>query len=233
MKLSVIMPLYNESKTVCEIINRALGTTLPLGMTREIIVVDDCSSDNGAELVRTLNKPGVRLLSHAKNAGKGAAIRTGLKNITGDIVVIQDADLEYDPDDYKLLLQPILEKNADVVYGSRFISHAGRRVHLFRHYVANRFITILSNFFSNYNISDVETCYKMFTADIARKLQIRENRFGFEIEVTHRFARMKARMYEVGISYHGRDFEEGKKIKPYRDGLWALYCILRYGVGRG
>jgi glycosyltransferase involved in cell wall biosynthesis len=233
MKLSVIIPLYNEAKTVRKVVDAVRRVSLPDGMDLEIIIVDDGSTDGSAQEMRNCGDNAVKLLSHEKNMGKGAAIRTALKVITGDIAVIQDADLEYDPEEYLILLKPILDGKADVVYGSRFVTHSCRRVHLFRHYLGNRFLTILSNIFSNYNLSDIETCYKMFSMDIGRKLKLKENRFGFEVEVTHKFARMKARMYEVGISYHGRDFEDGKKIRPMKDGFWALLCIIRYGLGLG
>jgi len=231
MKLSIIIPLYNEAATVARMIDAVREAALPDGMEREIVVVDDGSDDGSSEEVLKKIGTDLVLLRHDKNRGKGAAVRTALQSVSGDIVVIQDADLEYDPREYALLIRPILDGKADVVYGSRFITHASRRVHLFRHYVGNRLLTILSNCFSNYNLSDIETCYKMFRADVGRRLDLKENRFGFEVEITHKFARMKARMYEVGISYYGRDFNEGKKIRPLRDGVWALVCIFRYGLG--
>lgn len=233
MKLSIIIPLYNEKNTVIELINRVKSAPLPEGMQREIIVVDDGSTDGGIGEEEKKIFPDIIFLKHKKNRGKGAAIRTALKNVSGDIVIIQDADLEYDPNEYSKLLKPILSGNADVVYGSRFITGDSRRIHLFRHYLGNKFLTLLSNILSNYNLSDIETCYKVFKTDIIKKIKLRENRFGIEAEITHKLARLKARMYEVGISYHGRDFDEGKKIKPLKDGLWTLYCIIRYGLGLG
>jgi len=233
MKLSIVIPLYNEKNTIQELLKRVKSARLPHGMQREIIMVDDGSTDGGFGDKEKELFPDVVFLKHAKNRGKGAAIRTAIEQVTGDVIIIQDADLEYDPDDYSKLLQPIVSGNADVVYGSRFVTGDCRRIHLFRHYMGNKFLTFLSNIVSNYNLSDIETCYKAFKTDIVKKLTIRENRFGFEAEITHKFARLRARMYEVGIAYHGRDFDEGKKIRPVKDGLWTLVCILRYGLGLG
>jgi glycosyltransferase involved in cell wall biosynthesis len=230
MLLSIIIPLYNEAPLVEKTIRRVAATMLPPGVEREIIVVDDGSNDGSADVVGAITDVPLTLLRHDRNRGKGAAIRTALAKVTGDIVIIQDADLEYDPDDYPKLLDPIFKGNADVVYGSRFISGDSRRVHLFRHYLGNLAITFLSNWFSNYNLSDVETCYKVFKADFGRRLRLTENGFGVEVEMTQKFSRLDARMYEVGISYHGRDWHEGKKIRPLRDGLTALLCIIRYGI---
>lgn len=233
MKLSIIIPLYNEKETISELINRVKSAPLHEGMQREIVIVDDGSTDGGISEKEKAIFPDIIFLKHEKNRGKGAAIKTALKKVRGDIVIIQDADLEYDPDEYVNLLRPIMSGKADVVYGSRFITSASRRIHLFRHYMGNRFLTFISNIFSNYNLSDMETCYKVFKTDTIKKIKLKENRFGFEPEVTQKLARLKARMYEVGISYHGRDFEEGKKIKPIKDGIWALLCIIRYGLGLG
>ncbi len=233
VKLSVIMPVYNEESTIAETLKRVASAPAPPEVEREIIMVDDGSRDRSVECARAADIDSVRIFMHRKNRGKGAAVRTGLAAATGDIILIQDADLEYDPKDYPRLLEPIIAGRADVVYGSRFVSSDTRRVHLFRHYLGNLFLTFLSNWFSNYNLSDMETCYKVFRAELAKKLTLRENRFGFEPEITQKFSRLNARVYEVGIAYHGRDFEEGKKIRPFKDGLWALFCIIRYGLGLG
>lgn len=233
MKLSIIIPLYNEKETVHKLLSSVKSVTLPENVEREIILVDDGSTDGGIGESEKERYPDILFFKHKKNRGKGAAIRTALQHVSGDVAIIQDADLEYDPNEYPKLLKPIISDNADVVYGSRFITSESRRIHLFRHYLGNKFLTFLSNIFSNYNLSDIETCYKVFKIDLVKKIKIRENRFGFEAEITQKFARLRARMYEVGISYHGRDFKEGKKIKPIKDGLWALICIIRYGLGLG
>ncbi len=231
MLVSIIVPVFNEAATVEQSIRAVHTAPLPEGVKAEIIVVDDGSGDGSAGLVEDLELGGVTLIRHEKNRGKGAAIRSALKEVKGEIVIIQDADLEYDPVEYPSLLEPILSGKADVVYGSRFITGNSRRVHLFGHYIGNITLTFLSNCFSNYNLSDMETCYKVFRTDVVRRLDLRENGFGIEAELTQKFARLKARVYEVGISYNGRGFEAGKKIKPIRDGLVTLMCILRYGLG--
>jgi glycosyltransferase involved in cell wall biosynthesis len=201
-------------------------------MEVEIVVVDDASTDGTREIVQALSDiPGVRTAIHERNQGKGAALRTGFRAATGDIVLVQDADLEYDPRDYPRLLQPILEGQADVVYGSRFTGGDSRRVLYFWHYVGNRFLTLLSNAFTNLNLTDMETCYKAFRSELLRWIVIEENRFGFEPEITAKVAGLSCRVYEVGISYAGRTYAEGKKI-GWRDGVRAIWCILKYGLRR-
>ncbi|HEX9190820.1 MAG TPA: glycosyltransferase family 2 protein [Candidatus Deferrimicrobiaceae bacterium] len=228
MILSTVIPVYNEKGTVLELLGRVEAVGLP-GLSREIVLVDDCSTDGTRELLRkeVEARPGVRVLYHARNRGKGAALRTGIAATTGDIVLIQDADLEYDPREYPKLLAPILDGRADVVYGSRFSGGEARRVLFFWHYVGNRFLTTFSNMFTNLNLTDMETCYKVFRGDILRGIRIEEDRFGFEPEVTAKIARLRCRIYEVGISYSGRTYAEGKKIN-WKDGVRALWCILKY-----
>ena len=229
MKLSVIIPCYNEKATLAELI--ALVRKSPV-RDMEIILVDDCSTDGTTELIRNhIEKEVERVVYHESNMGKGAAIRSGLKYITGDVAIIQDADLEYDPMEYPKLLTPILDGKADVVYGSRFLGDGPHRVHLFWHYVGNRLLTLLSNMFTNLNLSDMETCYKMMKAEIVRQIVIEQDRFGMEPEITAKIARLKCRIFEVGVSYYGRTYEEGKKIN-WKDGFKAIYCILRYGIFR-
>jgi len=220
--LSVVMPAYNERGTIEEIIRRVKATPY----RKEIIVVDDASTDGTREWLKALDDPEVRVLFHDRNRGKGAALRTGFAEARGDIVVIQDADLEYDPRDYGRLLQPILDGHADVVYGSRFLG-GPQRVHLFWHRAGNWLVTFLSNMLTNLNLSDMETCYKVFRADVLKKLSIRSDRFGVEPEITAKVARLGCRVYEVPISYYGRDYSEGKKI-TWRDGLAALWHIFRF-----
>ena len=229
MKLSVIIPCYNERATLTELI--ALVKKSPV-RDMEIILVDDCSTDGTTELIRNqIEKDVDRVIYHTKNMGKGAAIRSGLKYITGDAAIIQDADLEYDPMEYPKLLTPIMDGKADVVYGSRFLGGGPHRVHLFWHYVGNKFLTLLSNMFTNLNLTDMETCYKMMKAEVVRQIVIEQNRFGMEPEITAKIARLKCRIFEVGVSYYGRTYEEGKKIN-WKDGFKAIYCILRYGIFR-
>jgi glycosyltransferase involved in cell wall biosynthesis len=197
---------------------------------KQLILVDDCSTDGTTELIRAEIEPLVdRVVYHERNRGKGAAIRSGLEHVTGDIVIIQDADLEYDPHEYPKLIGPIVEGKADVVYGSRFTGEGPHRVHLFWHYVGNRILTLLSNVFTNLNLTDMETCYKVFRTEVIRSIRIRQNRFGIEPELTAKIARLGCRVYEVGISYYGRSYEEGKKI-GWKDGVKAIYCIVRYGL---
>ena len=224
MKLSVVIPAYNEKDTVLELLRRV--DAVPLSLEKEIIVVDDFSTDGTREVLGGLGRPDIKVLFHAKNMGKGSALRTGFSEATGDIVLIQDADLEYDPAEYPGLLAPILDGRADVVYGSRFLG-GPHRVLFFWHSVGNRFLTALSNMVTNLNLTDMETCYKVFRGDILRKLDLKSRRFGFEPEVTIKIAKLKCRIYEVPISYAGRNYSEGKKI-GWKDGLAALWHILRY-----
>jgi glycosyltransferase involved in cell wall biosynthesis len=226
MRVSVIIPVYNESATVATLHQQVLAT----GLADEIIMVDDGSTDGSAAVLESLVRNGnnTRVFKQERNQGKGAALRRGLKEATGDILLIQDADLEYDPTNYGTLLKPILEGRADVVYGSRFLGET-RRILFFWHYVANSMLTLLSNIFTNLNMSDMETCYKVFTRKCLDGVVLREDRFGFEPEITAKLARKKLRFYEVPVAYHGRTYEEGKKIRA-KDGLRALWVILKYGL---
>jgi glycosyltransferase involved in cell wall biosynthesis len=229
MLLSVVMPVYNERETLLEIVRRVLDA--PIEIERELILVDDCSTDGTTELYPRLEQefPGVtiRVLRQAVNRGKGAALRTGFREAKGDIVLVQDADLEYSPGDYPQLLKPILDGRADVVYGSRFVGGQEHRVLYFWHSVGNKFLTLLSNMFTDLNLTDMETCYKVFRAEVLKGMTLKSNRFGIEPEVTAKVARGKWRVYEVGISYSGRSYEEGKKI-TWRDGLKAIFAIIRF-----
>ncbi len=226
MKISVVMPVFNEVKTLREIVKRVEDVDLE----KELIIVDDCSTDGTRNILRGMERnPGIRVFYQDRNMGKGAALRTGFKNITGDIVIIQDADLEYNPQEYHKLIRPILDGRADVVYGSRFITTEERRVLLFWHTFGNSFITLISNIFTNLNLTDIETCYKVFKADVIRSLTIEENRFGIEPEITAKIAKKRCKIYEIGISYSGRDYSEGKKI-GWKDGVRAIWCILKYNV---
>lgn len=231
MLLSIVMPVYNEKDTLTEIIKRVLAA--PVSIERELILVDDCSKDGTHDVYPQLPKlfpnANIRLIKHAVNQGKGAALRTGFAEARGDIVMIQDADLEYDPQDYPLLLRPILDGRADVVYGSRFVGGAAHRVLYFWHYMGNKFLTLLSNMCTNLNLTDMETCYKVFRGEVLRNMRLRSNRFGIEPELTAKVARGRWRVYEVGISYSGRSYEEGKKI-TWRDGMRAIYCIIRFAI---
>jgi len=228
--LSVVVPVFNERDTVEEILRRISATPL----NKEIIVVDDGSTDGTAEILRNLESqrtfPLVRFFFQEKNRGKGAALRVGLREVRGDIVLVQDADLEYDPADYPILLEPILSGKADVVFGSRFLS-GPRRVLLFWHSVGNKFLTLLSNMFTNLNLTDMETGYKVFKREVVSKFSVEENRFGFEPEVTAKLAQLKCRIYEVPITYSGRDYSQGKKV-TWKDGAVAIFLILKYNVFR-
>ena len=222
MKISVVVPMYNERETIAEIVSRV--KTALRDHDGEIILVDDGSTDGTREVARGLE--GVRLLEHERNQGKGAALRTGFEAVTGDVVIVQDADLEYDPRDFPKLLEPIEDGRADVVFGSRFLG-GPHRVLFFWHFMANMFLTLLSNMFTNLNLSDMETGYKVFRAEVLKKIRIRSDRFNFEPEITAKVAKGRCRIYEVPISYSGRTYEEGKKI-GFRDGLSALWTILKY-----
>lgn len=223
VKLSVVIPVYNEKNTILEVLRRVRAVDLP----KEIIVVDDCSTDGTRDILRSLPpESDLKIVFHERNRGKGAALRTGFAAVTGDIVVVQDADLEYDPAEYPTLIQPILANKADVVFGSRFLG-GPHRVLFFWHSVGNKVLTTLSNMFTDLNLTDMETCYKVFRADVLRRIRLRENRFGFEPEFTAKVARARCRVYEVPISYSGRDYSEGKKI-TWKDGIAALYFIIKY-----
>jgi len=222
MRLSVVIPVYNELQTIRLVLDRVRASPFD----KEIILVDDGSTDGSREFLASLDEPGVAVVLQERNQGKGAALRAGFNRATGDIVLIQDADLEYDPADYPRLLGPILEDKADVVFGSRFGGEA-HRVLLFWHYVGNRFLTTLSNMFTNLNLSDMETGYKVFRRSILERLQLKSNRFGFEPEITAKVARHGYRVYEVSISYHGRGYDAGKKIS-WKDGIAAIGCIVWY-----
>jgi glycosyltransferase involved in cell wall biosynthesis len=226
MKLSVVVPCYNESKTLSLLLNRVLRQ---IESVYEIIVVDDCSSDNSVQIVESLNDERIKVFRHRVNQGKGAALRTGFMEATGEVVLVQDADLEYDPSEYSKLLAPIKEGRADVVYGSRFTGGSEHSVGRFWHMIGNKILTLISNMMSNLDLTDMETCYKVFRSEIIKQIIIEEDRFGFEPEVTAKLAKMKISMCEVGIRYHGRSYDEGKKI-GWRDGVRAIYCIFKYNL---
>ena len=226
-EISVVIPCYNEVSTIEAILDAVRASEI---RDKEIIVVDDASSDGTREKLRSFEgQPDLRVIFHERNRGKGAALGTGFRAATGDVVIVQDADLEYDPKEYPKLLAPIRAGKADVVYGSRFAGGESHRVLYFWHYAANKILTLCSNMFTNLNLTDMETCYKAFRREVIQKIDLREERFGFEPEVTAKVARMGCRIYEVGISYSGRTYAEGKKI-GWRDGLRALWCIVRYNL---
>lgn len=232
--LSILIPAFNESNTVQLVLDKVGTVQLGWGIEKEIIVVDDCSTDYTVKIVRNYIKENpdlaIQLIEHSENRGKGAALRTGIEHATGSYLIIQDADLEYDPNEYNILLQPIVDGHADVVYGSRFMGGKPHRILFFWHSIGNKILTGLSNIFTDLNLTDMETCYKLFKTEIIKTIKLEENRFGFEPEVTAKVSKIpKIRIYEVGISYFGRTYDEGKKIS-WRDGFRAIYCILKYNL---
>lgn len=233
-KLSIIIPVFNETNTIIHLLDKVLEVKLIHNLKKEIIIVDDYSTDNTLDIINKYQKEhpetDIQVFSHNFNQGKGAALHTGIQKAGGDYMIVQDADLEYDPNEYNILLKPVVDGVADVVYGSRFIGGHPHRILFFWHSIGNKFLTSVSNIFSNLNLTDMETCYKLMRLDVAKSLQLKEKRFGFEPEVTQKLARIPGiRIYEVGISYYGRSYEDGKKI-GWKDGFHALFCIFKYGL---
>jgi glycosyltransferase involved in cell wall biosynthesis len=231
--LSIIIPVYNESKTISAVLKKVSDVKLINGITKEIIVVNDGSTDETEiqinEFIKT-QEDSIQLISHPKNKGKGYSIQTAIKRVTGDYVIIQDGDLEYDPNEYNILLKPVIDGHADVVYGSRFLGGNAHRILFFWHSLGNKFLTFLSNMFTNLNLTDMETCYKLIKTSLFKEIKLVEKRFGFEPEITAKISRLPdIRIYEVGISYYGRQFKEGKKIN-WKDGIKAIFCIIRYNL---
>ena len=234
MQLSIIIPAYNEANTIHKILDKVKAVNLLGGLSKELIIVNDCSTDDTKKAILSYKEANadmnISYFEHEVNKGKGAALHTGIKKATGDFVIIQDADLEYDPEEFNILLKPILDGHADVVYGSRFMGGKPHRILFFWHSLGNKFLTTLSNMFTGLNLTDMETCYKLWKRELVQSVNLKEKRFGFEPEVTAKVSRIdKVRIYEVGISYYGRSFEDGKKI-GWRDGFRAIYCILKYNI---
>ena len=226
MFVSVIIPCFNEKQTLKKILQKVQNSQINI---KEIIIVDDCSTDGTIQILKSIQDPLIKIFFHSKNKGKGAALRTGFSRATGDICLVQDADLEYDPDDYPRLIKPIIEDKADVVFGSRFQGGSPHRVVYFWHRIGNGLLTLFSNILTDLDLSDMETCYKVFKREVIQSIRIKEDRFGFEPEITAKIAKMNLRIYEVGIAYYGRTYSEGKKI-TWKDGIRAIYCILKYNL---